>query len=60
MKEDKLVNDYFTRTLSIVNNMKIHGEMVAEHTVVEKIVRFMSSKFNYVVCAIEELFIDEL
>lgn len=46
--------------------MKIHGEKMEEDAVVEKILRFMSSKFNYGVCAIKEsnnvkeLYIDEL
>ncbi|MCI03820.1 retrovirus-related Pol polyprotein from transposon TNT 1-94, partial [Trifolium medium] len=66
MKEDESVNDYFGRTLSIVNKMKIQGEVMEQRTVVEKILRSMTSKFNYVVCAIEEasnvetLTIDEL
>lgn len=46
--------------------MKIHGEKMEEDTVIEKILRSMSSKFNYVVCVIKEsnnvkeLYIDEL
>lgn len=54
MKEGELVNDFFARTLAIVNKMKIQGEEVKEVTVVEKILRSMTQKFNFVVCAIEE------
>jgi transposase InsO family protein len=66
MKDEESVNDYFGRVLAIVNKMKIQGENVEERIVVEKILRSMPRKFNYVVCAIEEsnnvetLCIDEL
>jgi transposase InsO family protein len=66
MKEDESVNDYFGRVLAIVNKMKIQGEDIRQRVVVEKILRSMPRKYNYVVCAIEEsnnvetLLIDEL
>ncbi|CAJ2655081.1 unnamed protein product [Trifolium pratense] len=66
MKDGETVNEYFARTLSIINKMKIHGERVEPVTIVEKILRSMTPKFNYVVCAIEEsndvtaLSVDEL
>jgi hypothetical protein len=34
--------------------MKIQGERIEERIVVEKILRYMGTRFNYVVCAIEE------
>ena len=45
---------------------KLHGESMGQLLIVEKILRSMASKFNYVVCSIEEsndldtLTIDEL
>lgn len=39
--------------------MKIHGQKVQKHTIVEKILRSMSIKFNYVVCTIEKSNNDE-
>ncbi|MCI52340.1 hypothetical protein A2U01_0073584, partial [Trifolium medium] len=66
MKEEESVNDYFGRVLATVNKMKFQGERMEERTVVEKILRSMTTKFNYVVYAIEEsnnvetLSIDEL
>jgi hypothetical protein len=66
MKEEDSVNDYFAKVLATVNKMKIQGERIEERIVVEKILRSMGSRFNYVVCAIEEsnnietLSIDEL
>lgn len=66
MKDGETVNDYFARTLTIANNMKANGEHKSDVEVVEKILRSMTPKFNYVVCSIEEaqdtsnLSIDEL
>jgi hypothetical protein len=40
MKEGESVNDYFARTLSIANKMRIHGESLEDVAVIEKI------KFN--------------
>ncbi|XP_027915726.1 uncharacterized protein LOC114175156 [Vigna unguiculata] len=61
-----MVNDYFARTLTIANRMKANGENKGDTEIVEKILRSMTPKFNYVVCSIEEaqdtnkLSIDEL
>jgi len=66
MKMGESVNDYFARTLTIINKMRIHGEQMNDVVVIEKILRSMTPKFDYVVCSIEEsndidnLFIDEL
>lgn len=66
MKERELVNEYLARILVISNKMKANGEDVKNVAVVEKVLRSMTPKFNYVVCSIEEskdtsmLSIDEL
>ncbi|RVW91533.1 hypothetical protein CK203_046194 [Vitis vinifera] len=66
MKSGETVNEYFSRTLTIANKMKFNGEDKGNTVVVEKILRSMTSKFDYVVCSIEEskdldtLTIDEL
>jgi len=52
MKEGETVSDYFARTLT--NKMRFHGEKMSDVTVIEKILCSMTSKFNYVVCSIEE------
>ena len=54
MKEGEKVDKYFSRTLSVVNKMKTHGEQMKESMVVSKILRTMTMNFNYVVCSIEE------
>ncbi|KAM7520343.1 hypothetical protein LguiB_019305 [Lonicera macranthoides] len=66
MKSGETVNDFFSRTMAIINKMRINGEKIEEVTVVEKILRSLTPNFNYVVCSIEEskdldvLSIDEL
>jgi len=54
MKEGESVNEYLARTFIIVNKMKASGEAMEDGLVVEKILRSMTKKFNYVVCSIEE------
>ncbi|KAL6334580.1 hypothetical protein AAG906_019081 [Vitis piasezkii] len=66
MNPGETVNEYFSRTLAIANKMKVNGEDKGNIAIVEKILRSMTSKFDYVVCSIEEskdldtLTIDEL
>jgi hypothetical protein len=52
MKEGKTVSDYFTHTLT--NKLRFLGEILSDVTVIEKILRSMTSKFGYVVCSIKE------
>ncbi|XP_058774945.1 uncharacterized protein LOC131649205 [Vicia villosa] len=54
MKAGELVNEYFSRTLTIANKMRTHGETIGDVVIIEKILRSMTPKFNYVVCSIEE------
>ncbi|XP_059644871.1 uncharacterized protein LOC132286538 [Cornus florida] len=66
MKSGELVSDYFSRTMAIVSKMWIHSDKAEDVTIIEKILRSMTPKFNFVVCSIkeskdiEELSIDEL
>lgn len=66
MKVGELVNEYFARTLTITNKMRIHEEQMGDVVVIEKILRSMTPKYDYGVCSIEEshdldiLSIDEL
>ncbi|CAL2238396.1 unnamed protein product [Prunus armeniaca] len=66
MKQGESVNDYFSKAMAIANKMSTHGEKMEDVTIVEKILRSMTTKFDYVVCSIEEsndvekLSIDEL
>jgi len=66
MKEGETVDNFFSRTLTIANKMKAHGETMSQTIINEKVLRSMTSKFDYVVCSIKEsndmntLTIDEL
>lgn len=66
MKVGENVTDYFTRVMSVANKMRTYGEQMKDVTIVEKILRSLTDKFNYIVCSIEEskdideLSIDEL
>ncbi|XP_019451823.1 PREDICTED: uncharacterized protein LOC109353921 [Lupinus angustifolius] len=54
MEEGEKVADFFTRLITHTNAMKACGEKMTDATIVEKILRIVSPKFNYVVVAIEE------
>ncbi|MCH80264.1 hypothetical protein A2U01_0001030 [Trifolium medium] len=54
MKESESVDEYFSRTLTIANRMTASGETVQQVTIVEKILRSLAPRFNYVVCSIEQ------
>nr|KYP53350.1 hypothetical protein KK1_024728 [Cajanus cajan] len=40
--------------LRIANKVKAHGEKMGQIVIIENILRSMTSKFNYVVCSVEE------
>ena len=54
MKDGETVSDYFAHTLTITNKLRFLGEILNDVTIIEKILRFMTSKFDYIVCSIEE------
>lgn len=66
MREGEKVDNFLGRTLCGVNKMKFNGEVMEQSTIVSKILRSLTSKFNYVVYSIEDwnylrfLTIDEL
>jgi hypothetical protein len=54
MKGGESINEYFARILTTANQMKMHGEKLEDVTIIEKILRSMNSRFDYMVCSIEE------
>lgn len=66
MKVGETITEYFARVMNLSNKMRSNGEDIKDVTVVEKILRTLTEKYNYVVVSIEEskdidsLTIDEL
>ena len=66
MRIGEKVTEYFSRVMTVANKMRIYGEDMQDVKVLEKILRSLTEKFNYVVCSIEEskdidaLTVDEL
>ena len=51
LKQRESVNDYFSKTMAIGNKMRLLGDTMTDVTIVEKILRSMTPKFDYVVCS---------
>ena len=66
MKFNKGVTKYFSRVMTVANKMRVYEEEMKDVNIIEKILRTLIKKFNYIVCCIEEskdidnLFMDEL
>lgn len=53
MKNSELMEEYFNRVLSIINQLKVNGEQILDQRTVGKILNSMTRKFEHVVVAIE-------
>lgn len=54
MKSTETITDYIPRVMQIANNMRIHGERLEDGAIVEKILRSLTEKYNYIACSIAE------
>ncbi|XP_074363262.1 uncharacterized protein LOC141703732 [Apium graveolens] len=54
MKESEMVEEFYNRTILIVNQLRVSGEYISDKRVLEKILRSMTRKYEHVVVAIEE------
>ena len=48
------MQEFLTKVAAIVNQLRSYGEEVSERTVVTKVLRSLTPKFDHVVAAIEE------
>jgi hypothetical protein len=55
MKEDEMFKKYFLIVEELVNAMKSLGEKIEEHSLVQKILRYLADRFKPKVFAIEEI-----
>ncbi|KAL0367969.1 UNVERIFIED_CONTAM: hypothetical protein Scaly_1015800 [Sesamum calycinum] len=54
MKSGESIVVYFSRVMAITNKMRIFEDKSEDIIIIEKILRSLTPKFNFVVCAIEE------
>lgn len=54
MKQGESVYGYFSRVMVIPSDMRKFGEDMPDLKIVEKILRTLTNKWNYIVCFIED------
>nr|GEZ33915.1 hypothetical protein [Tanacetum cinerariifolium] len=54
MKEGELIEEYYNRVILLLNQLRLNGEVIDDSRVVEKVLRSLTRKFEYVIVAIEE------
>lgn len=66
MKTSESITEYFAKLMTVASKMRIYREKMQDVTIVEKILQYLTDRFNYIVYSIEEskgidaLSIDEL
>lgn len=54
MKDQETISEYFNRMQVLVNSMKACQDVISNQQIVEKILRTLTPKFDYIIVAIEE------
>src|ERR1044072_3734826 len=53
MKNNEKVYEYISRVILITNEMKACGETLSEQVIIEKVLRSLTRRFDYIIVAIE-------
>ncbi|KAK1437640.1 hypothetical protein QVD17_03434 [Tagetes erecta] len=56
MKDDENIGDYFSRVMNNVGQQRSYGEELTDQKIVEKVLRSLSPKFDYVIPSIEVVY----
>ena len=54
MEDDQKIANYFSKLMMVVNQMKTCGEVFTDQQINEKVMRTLTSKFDFIVVAIQE------
>ncbi|XP_057425797.1 uncharacterized protein LOC130719176 [Lotus japonicus] len=54
MEKSESISKFFTRLQTLTNQMKTNSEVMTDQTLVEKVLRSLTSKFDHIVTTIEE------
>ncbi|GAU36409.1 hypothetical protein TSUD_38770 [Trifolium subterraneum] len=54
MEDDEKIEDFFNKVKVITNSMALNGETISDEQFCEKILRSLPSRFDFIVCTIEE------
>lgn len=54
MKDSEKMNDYFSRVMEIVNQIRIYGDSISDEKIVQKVLISLPSKYDASIAAIEE------
>ena len=54
MKNNEVVQEFISKMVAIINQMRAFGDTITDQTVVAKVLRSLSPRFDHVVAAIEE------
>ncbi|KAL4575763.1 hypothetical protein LXL04_011848 [Taraxacum kok-saghyz] len=54
MKDSETVEEFYNRAIILLSQLRINGETIEDNRIVEKILRSLTRKFEYIVVAIEE------
>ena len=54
MKNNEGVQEYISRVLGVINQLRVYGDPLKDQTVVSKVLRSLPGRFDHIVAAIEE------